>query len=771
MKFTTAIFLTFLSISTLAQSTKKRIRQSEELIQNGRISEALLNIESVLMEDSSNTEALKLKVGILIKQNKVDDASVIFQHWQSKFEADKDIHFLLSYYSFKKDNVSIQKKYHEENRKKFTQDNYDIFLQSFIETKQLDSALICAQKCIDQFGDNNISYYYKGLCQELTKNYSQAISSYQKAVYFTDRNDKNIQNIHKIQKGLARCCVEVSAWSNAQEWCDKSLLLFPDDFEMNHTKAIILWKMNLLTEAVLFLKRAHELKPEDNQIIHDLFILNKLLNKNDEALQWIQMLCRLDKNNSEYQLEKAKLLLETKEYESAYSELMLLKEKKHQLTEVEKLISAAKIDTEAPKITFITQLADTIYSGDIINNQEISIEVKDHSVLKQVMIGNYKIDIAKDTLLRVSRSIDISKYDYIHIIAIDVFDNICDRKIIVVRDTIKPQLKIVFPTILSNTIIPENASDKEIFLELSATDNFSVLGLVINGNTKTVKTNKQIRFFDKINIENTDSIIIEVTDIYSNKSYRRIFIDRKKAEENAANPMGRTFVLLITNYAYKNLKELSGPLNDAAQLKASLSKYAIDSIIQVENFSQQDFKKMFEKDIHQMINNYNIKSLIIWYSGHGKYSEYHNTGYWLPVESIAEDYDNYFSLREMKISLSGIKRLKHLLVISDACETGKSFYTQKISRNSENTCSDWTLTKMSSVECFTSSDGELSSDNSLFAKTFSNVLNNNPAPCISIGSVAEKVKEIVETYQAQKPVFGHITGMDDENGSFIFLKR
>jgi predicted phosphohydrolase len=125
----------------------------------------------------------------------------------------------------------------------------------------------------------------------------------------------------------------------------------------------------------------------------------------------------------------------------------------------------------------------------------------------------------------------------------------------------------------------------------------------------------------------------------------------------------------------------------------------------------------------------------------------------------------------MKISLSGIKRLKHLLVISDACETGKSFYTQKISRNSENTCSDWTLTKMSSVECFTSSDGELSSDNSLFAKTFSNVLNNNPAPCISIGSLAEKVKEIVETYQAQKPVFGHITGMDDENGSFIFLKR
>jgi tetratricopeptide (TPR) repeat protein len=364
MKFTTAIFLTFLSISLLAQSTKKRIRQSEELIQNGRISEALLNIESVLMEDSSNTEALKLKVGILLKQNRVDDASVIFQHWQSKFEADRDLHFLLSYYSFKKDDVSIQKKYHEENRKKFTQDNYDIFLQSFIETKLLDSALTCAQKCIEQFGDNNISYYYKGLCQELTKNYSQAISSYQKAVYFTDRNDKNIQNMHRIQKGLARCCVEVSAWSNAQEWCDKSLLLFPDDFEMNHTKAIILWKMNLLTDAVLFLKRAHELKPEENKIIHDLFTLNKQLNKNDEALQWIQMLCRLDKNNSEYQLEKAKLLLENKEYESAYSELMLLKEKKHQLTEVEKLISAAKIDTEAPKINFITHLADTIYSGD-----------------------------------------------------------------------------------------------------------------------------------------------------------------------------------------------------------------------------------------------------------------------------------------------------------------------------------------------------------------------------------------------------------------------
>jgi hypothetical protein len=52
-----------------------------------------------------------------------------------------------------------------------------------------------------------------------------------------------------------------------------------------------------------------------------------------------------------------------------------------------------------------------------------------------------------------------------------------------------------------------------------------------------------------------------------------------------------------------------------------------------------------------------------------------------------------------------------------------------------------------------------------------NTLNNNPNDCISIEAVTLKVMGIVKQNQKQTPKFGKIRGLDDENGSFFFIKK
>lgn len=235
--------------------------------------------------------------------------------------------------------------------------------------------------------------------------------------------------------------------------------------------------------------------------------------------------------------------------------------------------------------------------------------------------------------------------------------------------------------------------------------------------------------------------------------------------------MGKTFVLIITNSNYQNLKELNGPASDARILKSCLMNYLIDSIIHFENLTLSDFKKIINTDVALWVNKYHIKSLLIWYGGHGSYSEFHNSGYWIPVDANSNDFDNYYSLTELKIMLSSYKKLNHLLLISDACQTGQSFYSKSILKSSSNPCGDWQLTKMRSAECFTSSDSQLSSDNSIFARTFTKVLQSDPSDCVGMLTVAEKVSEIVRQNQTQSPIFGNITGMESENGSFVFIKR
>ena len=117
------------------------------------------------------------------------------------------------------------------------------------------------------------------------------------------------------------------------------------------------------------------------------------------------------------------------------------------------------------------------------------------------------------------------------------------------------------------------------------------------------------------------------------------------------------------------------------------------------------------------------------------------------------------------------KYVTHTLVVTDACESGPSFYMGMRSEPEMKNCGDWEATKFKSSQVFTSSGKELASDKSQFTKTFSNTLKYNPNDCIPIDNIVIKVSKAVSGTGNQNPKFGKIAGMEDENGTFFFIKK
>ena len=87
------------------------------------------------------------------------------------------------------------------------------------------------------------------------------------------------------------------------------------------------------------------------------------------------------------------------------------------------------------------------------------------------------------------------------------------------------------------------------------------------------------------------------------------------------------------------------------------------------------------------------------------------------------------------------------------------------------TCDNVQATTNKSAQVFSSAGYELAVDVSQFTQTFANTLKNNKNACIPIETVVKNVSAAVANVNQQKPKFGKIAGLQDENGTFFFVAR
>jgi hypothetical protein len=205
-------------------------------------------------------------------------------------------------------------------------------------------------------------------------------------------------------------------------------------------------------------------------------------------------------------------------------------------------------------------------------------------------------------------------------------------------------------------------------------------------------------------------------------------------------------------------------------MKAALAKYQINKIIHKKDLNKEQMEQFFSLELRDMIRSNHVNSLLIWYAGHGNYL--HETGYWVPIDANPDNEYSYFNLNFLKASLQTYANLlTHTLIISDASESGQTFMQAGNFPLKEKTCDDLQATRMKSSQVLTASGYEMSQDNSQFTRTFANLLASNPNSCIPIESIVQKLISALGQNNQQKPHFGKITGLPDEDGTFIFITK
>lgn len=242
------------------------------------------------------------------------------------------------------------------------------------------------------------------------------------------------------------------------------------------------------------------------------------------------------------------------------------------------------------------------------------------------------------------------------------------------------------------------------------------------------------------------------------------------AHNNTVNPMGKTWVVFIENSKYQTFASLEGPVQDVSLMRSVLVNYQVDSILHRKNLTKKEMEIFFRIDLKDILSKNHVSSLLIWYTGHGKMI--FETGYWVPVDAKRDDETTYFNTNALKESLQLYSdNLTHILVVTDACESGPNFYQAMRTINENISCNDLRASQSKSSQVFTSTGYEIAVDESQFTRTFASALRNNTAACIPIETIVSKVMTAVVKNNQQKPKFGTINGLTNENGTFFFISK
>jgi tetratricopeptide (TPR) repeat protein len=398
--------------------------------------------------------------------------------------------------------------------------------------------------------------------------------------------------------------------------------------------------------------------------------------------------------------------------------------------------------------------------------------VEDRSELTYFKINNQDFSFTEGGKNEFEVDLIVSNLDKIVIASSDIYQNENVTTYAIKRTEIDPPvIDILKPYTSQYGEIFVDSENDMLFIAGKIADESKIKSISIDGMpVKYVKEQENPEFNMVINIKDKVSISVRAEDLYGNVTTRKYTFNKEDAKILAENPMGKTWVVFIENAKYNEFASLEGPGKDVNTMKSALSKYQIHNSIHKKNLTKSELERFFSIELRDMVKINRVNSIIVWYAGHGKFIN--ETGYWIPVDAKRDDEFTYFNINNLKAGMQSYSNMiTHTLVITDACESGPSFYAAMRNDVKERVCGDYEATRFKSSQVFSSAGYELASDNSVFTKTFATALNYNTDECIAIDNIVIKVTDAVSNNNQQKPKFGKINGLEDENGTFFFIKK
>jgi tetratricopeptide (TPR) repeat protein len=624
--------------------------------------------------------------------------------------------------------------------------------------------------------DNAENNFYRGQLSEKMKNYNQAEMDYKTAIA---KNDLYTE-AYLAQAALR---LQLDKPETAMESCNALLKLEPNNKQALLIRSRVYARLTEYPKAIDDLSKILYNNADDKEMYLVRGTYYQEFTQHQSAINDFSKALMIDKKLSEAVYKRAFSYEQIGDFKSAikdYESLTALSSDdlvaQQHLNQAKKRLFELNRETQAPKITLMEPF---VYSDSTLkiakNNNTLSIrgKIADDSEIGQVLVNRMPVTFFRSgENYEFTADIDIAITDFITISVKDVYENAKTNTYSIARTEIDPPgIAIIAPYASDNGEIYLDTDNANLYIEGSISDESTIKSILIDGVAASFTLDDlNPRFTATINVANKNKFNVTATDSYGNDTTMSFVLNREGVSLLEANPMGRTWVIFIENSNYETFPSLDGPAKDVTLMRSALARYDIHKVIHKQDMTKKEIERFFSIELRDLLRSNKVNALLVWYAGHGKFIN--ETGYWIPVDAKRDDEFTYYNLNALRASLQSYSGyITHNLVITDACESGPTFYQAMRETPKERNCNDWEAVKFKSSQVFSSAGYELAVDNSQFTRTFANTLANNPNACLPIESVVNKVTSAVSQSNQQKPKFGKITGLQDEDGTFFFMSK
>ena len=771
------ILLLFTSI-TYSQTYFKDYKSGETFFKNGDYKSAITSFTKVLEAKNDHDRALNYRGLSYEAENELEKAVIDFKGAIEVKAKIAEYHSSLGrvYYKLKKYEDAIATANIAIGRDKKLLAAYSTKVNAQIAVKQFTAAVETAKVAVTK-AKNGETYYDLGVAQDSLMHFKEAVYSFGRSVFYSKKMTKSYI-------GIAHANLELKEFDKALKASDKSLELEPENIHALIVRADIHLANRNPQKAVDAISKIISYNSDNVKYYVMRGLMYQELGQSQNAIADFTKGISLKKDDYYVYYQRAKSYEAMSDYKSAIKDYEALRKLSPYDGRAIKLYDEAKKrlyelnkESNNPEIVMIDPISPqegelSVPKGSLLYT--IKGQIKDQSKIEFIKINGQDAKFSKDTLNpSFELEMNIKEADGINITAFDVYQNSETWTYKFLETEINaPIVKLMAPYASDDGTVYLDTDAPTLYVEGNMMDESLIKNINIEGATASFVLNeKNPKFSATINIMNKNGFTITGEDKYGNKVEKKFIINRENVALLADNPMGKTWVIFIENAKYKSFASLDGPTKDVTMMKSAFAKYKIHNVVHKKNMTKAQLERFFSIELRDLVKSNRVNSLLVWYAGHGKFIN--ESGYWIPTDAKRDDEFSYFNINNLKAGMQSYSKIiTHTLVITDACESGPSFYQAMRSTPKDKSCNDWQATKFKSSQVFSSAGYELASDNSQFTKTFATTLNSNPNSCIPIETVVKKVKTAVSKGGTkQKPKFGKIAGLEDENGTFFFIKK
>jgi tetratricopeptide (TPR) repeat protein len=760
----------------LTQCANKFYKAGMEFYEAGNYEDAIEQYNKWLSEDSDNSKAYIARAKAYKRLDSNKKAADDFSRAAALTEDAEDFMKAANLYLAIKDYKRAAKmatRAIDEDKKHINAHKKAI--KSYIKLKEYKEARHYSNKLVD-IEENAGNYYWRGFIESKLNNLKQAERDLRKSIELSPE-------IIDPYKTLADVLYRAERYDQALTICNRGLKVDKKNKPLLKTRSLVYKEKDEYPKAINDLSKILLFNPEDTEIFFKRGLLYYEFNQSMNAINDFSKVIALKPDFEKAYYYRAKANEGITNYKRAakdYKKYLERVEKDSstadQIKKVRKKIFELLRENNPPQIA----LADSVpnHGNTLVvpgNQKKLTItgKVKDESKIKTLTINNNKAEFKKiDSKYQFKKEADISNLQKVEITAKDVYGNSKNVSYTIKRsETNPPEIELSSPYASHNGEIYLQTKNPKIYIEGDIKDESLIKSIKIGNRTASYATDiKNPSFSATIDISNKENFTIKAVDAKGNVQKKKYTLNREGVNISSDNPMGKTWVVFIENSDYKTFASLDGPVKDVSTIKSALANYEIHNFIHKKNMTKKDMERFFSIELRDLVKANQVNSLLIWYAGHGKFIN--ETGYWVPVDAKRDNEFSFFNINNLKASLQAYSDIiTHTLVVTDACESGPSFYQAMRSIRKKRDCSDWKDTRAKSAQVFSSAGNELAVDQSQFTESFANTLVNNPNACIPIEDIVSKVTLSVTKSGRQEPQFGKIEGLADEGGTFFFISE